>query len=67
MAVLAGLLDGRLGVVVLPVVAGDFMRVVAGNATHALFIMLGHHELGASVPQDGRRLRLDVEAVFDLA
>ena len=68
MAVLAGLLDGRLGVVVLPVVAGDFMRVVAGNATHALFIMLGHHELGA-FRTAGRAggLRLDVEAVFDLA
>ena len=30
-----------------PVVAGNLMRVVAGNAAHALFIVLRHEELSA--------------------
>ena len=67
-AVLAGLLDVRLRVVVSPRVGRHFVRIVAGHATHTLFIMLGHHELGA-FRTAGRAggLRLDVEAVFDLA
>ena len=44
------------------------MRVVAGNAAHALFIVLGHHELRAfRTAGRARGLHLGVEAVFDLA
>ena len=67
-AVLAGLTDSGLGVVVLPIVAGHFVRIVAGHATHTLFIVLGHHELRAfGTAGRARRLRLDVEALFKLA
>ena len=68
MAVLAGLTDGGLGVVVLPIVAGHFVRIVAGHAAHTLFIVLGHHELRAfGTAGRAGRLRLDVEALFKLA
>ena len=67
MAVLAGLADRRLRVVRLPVVARHFMRIVAGNAAHALFVVLGHHELRTFRTAGGARgLRLHVKARFDL-
>ena len=50
-----------------PVVAGNLMRVVAGNAAHALFIVLRHEELSAFCTAGrARRLRLSVECLFKL-